>query len=703
MLSLSMFFALPAQSYQIGNTTITFNDPNRSGGFGSGGGPGRQIQTEIYYPSLQTGSNVAVANGSFPLIVFGHGFAMTWSAYQNIWEAFAAQGYIVAFPRTEASLLPPPSHQDFGEDLALVETAMQNLNVNNSSLFFQKISPNSAIMGHSMGGGASFIAAANNSSPSLKAVVGLAPAETNPSAIAAASNVNVDALILSGSSDGVTPPSSNHQPIYDNLASSCKTFLSISNGSHCYFANSNFNCDFGELTTGTGSLPRAEQQDITKDYVKLFLDFKLNGSCLAWDEFLDSLTVSTRVIEQQQCTYGSLQPSVNITGNSSYCNGSTALLSATSNPNYSYSWFLDGISLNSQGDTLLASSPGQYSVIASNSLGCIDSALFNLNVLPTYFTSDTVFACIGSSYTFPDGFVTSSDTTYLSNLLTVNSCDSLVNRTVFFGSNVLGNKTYTPCPGDSVLIGSILILNDTSFVDTIPNGSFFGCDSISNYTVSFKIPDTVQVFPSICQNENYQLPNGLFVNYTDTFSFNFTDSHGCDSTYIVNLTVGNPIPTFNVEFYNFLGDIIGDTVILVLNDTISYDSLVWNSDGSSTFLYQSSDTAFFELNAIAGTYTISLTVFNQGCSRTVDTQLALVSNREQALKEDLFVFPNPTQKYIQVSSSKTLSFIRVFNILGELVLEITPFSKEVKMDCTHLESGLYILQTPVGKSFFIRN
>jgi hypothetical protein len=33
--------------YQIGHTTPIFNDPARTGGFESGGGSGRQIQTEI--------------------------------------------------------------------------------------------------------------------------------------------------------------------------------------------------------------------------------------------------------------------------------------------------------------------------------------------------------------------------------------------------------------------------------------------------------------------------------------------------------------------------------------------------------------------------------------------------------------------------------------------------------------------------------
>ena len=115
-----------AQNFPIGHTTITFNDPTRSGGFGSGGGSGRQIQTEIYYPSTSNGTNTPVANGTFPIIVFGHGFAMSWDAYENIWEDLVAKGYIMAFPRTEGSLLPAPSHANFGLDLALVEIKMNN-------------------------------------------------------------------------------------------------------------------------------------------------------------------------------------------------------------------------------------------------------------------------------------------------------------------------------------------------------------------------------------------------------------------------------------------------------------------------------------------------------------------------------------------------------------------------------------------------
>ena len=100
-------YVAQAQNLNIGHTTLTFNDPARSGGFGSGGGPGRQIQTEVYYPATVVGENTAVADGQWPVIVFGHGFAMNWDAYANIWNYLVPYGYIIAFPRTEGGLFPP--------------------------------------------------------------------------------------------------------------------------------------------------------------------------------------------------------------------------------------------------------------------------------------------------------------------------------------------------------------------------------------------------------------------------------------------------------------------------------------------------------------------------------------------------------------------------------------------------------------------
>lgn len=319
--------------YQIGHSTSTFNDPARSGGFGSGGGAGRQIQTEIYYPATLAGDNVQVAPGEFPLIVFGHGFAMAWSAYSNFWQHYVARGYILAFPRTEGGLLPAPSHGDFALDLKQVADKILALNANASSIFNGKIIQKAALIGHSMGGGASFLAAANNSN--IETVIGLAPAETNPSAIAAASNVSVPALIFSGSADGVTPPIDHHIPIYDGLNSSCKSFVSISGGAHCYYANTDFNCDFGESVSSTGiSITRAQQQTAVYGILDPWLDFKLKGICESYAAFLLAINSQPGTSNETICPQ---LPSISIVNDVNQ--GSGVYCSSISGS--AYQWYMD--------------------------------------------------------------------------------------------------------------------------------------------------------------------------------------------------------------------------------------------------------------------------------------------------------------------------------------------------------------------------
>jgi predicted dienelactone hydrolase len=332
-----IIFNIGAQ-YQVGHTTITFNDPSRTGGFGSGGGAGRQIQTEIYYPATSTGDNVAVASGQFPVITFGHGFAMSWDAYTNIWQHYVARGFILAFPRTEGGLIPGPSHGDFGSDLLIVNDKMMALNSNNTSIFYGSVLQKSAIMGHSMGGGAAILAASNTINyPHMQTVIGLAPAETTPSAIAAAPTVGIPTLIFSGSSDGVTPPADHHIPIYQGLNSICKGFVSITGGAHCYFANSNFNCDFGESATSSNiSITRTEQQTAMYAILDPWLDFKLKGNCQSYQLFFQAMQSTNGTVNQSIGLYS--PPTIVVEndpnqGTGVYC---PSLLGG------SYQWYMNG-------------------------------------------------------------------------------------------------------------------------------------------------------------------------------------------------------------------------------------------------------------------------------------------------------------------------------------------------------------------------
>ncbi len=288
--------AASAQTYSIGSTSITFTDPTRSN---------RAIETDIYYPASATGSNVPVANGPFPVIVFGHGFVMTVAAYQNIWSALVPQGYIVALPKTEGGILP--NHTNFGRDLAFVVAALQQAGNTSGNLFNGKIGSTSAVMGHSMGGGAAMLSVQYN--PSITAVAGLAPAETNPSASAAAQQVTIPAMILAGGNDCVTPAAQHSRLIYDNINSDCKWYLSINGGSHCQFANQNFNCSLGEATCSPSpSISRSAQQAIVNELLLPWLDFELKGICSTWIGKQALLIADSRLTPVSSCKISSLCP-----------------------------------------------------------------------------------------------------------------------------------------------------------------------------------------------------------------------------------------------------------------------------------------------------------------------------------------------------------------------------------------------------------
>lgn len=276
---------------QIGHTTLTFIDSLRNN---------RQIATEIYYPATSAGNNTPIAAGVFPLITFGHGFVMVWSAYQNFWDFLVPEGYILAFPTTEGSF--SPSHAEFGKDLKFLIAKIQSSGVG-AVIPSASVGTTSAIMGHSMGGGCSFLAAENNLM--ITTQVSFASANTNPSSITASQQVSVPTLLFSGTNDCVTPPSQHQNIMYDSTAAAFKTQVNITGGGHCFFANSNFNCSFGENTCSPSpTITRAEQQSVTNNFLQLWLAYFLKNDCQKAQDFQDSLSMSSKISYRQSQAIG---------------------------------------------------------------------------------------------------------------------------------------------------------------------------------------------------------------------------------------------------------------------------------------------------------------------------------------------------------------------------------------------------------------
>ncbi len=280
--------------YQIGNTKITFKDNTRGN---------RNILTFIYYPASTGGTDVPIAPDAakFPVISFGHGFVMSSLAYQWIAEALVPYGYIIGFPSTEEGV--PPNHSDFGKDEAFVARSLRNLGDSVNSFLYNRTNGYSAIGGHSMGGGATFLGMQNVTD--ITTFFNFSAAETflTESAVQTAKLCSQPALVFTGTKDCVAPPAGNSRFMYNNLISSYKFFANIHDASHCQFGDPNKTpCEVGEAAACSGRvyISAAEQQRRVLLLLKPWLDFWIKRDCAALSTFYSNISGAINDIDTLQ-------------------------------------------------------------------------------------------------------------------------------------------------------------------------------------------------------------------------------------------------------------------------------------------------------------------------------------------------------------------------------------------------------------------
>jgi pimeloyl-ACP methyl ester carboxylesterase len=245
-----------AGPHPVGELSRTWQDPQRGN---------RTVGALVRYPrEAGTASAPAIEGCAFPVLAVGHGFTIPADRYDYLVDGLVPGGVIVVLPTTESGL--SPDHAAFGADLAFVTRALAA-----DPAFAAAAGALRGVVGHSMGGGAAVLAAASD--PGLALLVGLAPAETNPSAAGAAASVTAPTLVLSGSRDCVTPFASHAGPILAALASTSIRHVDIAGGSHCQFSDGYFTCSIGENSCGgSATIPAVDQHAVTVTEIRRLLD-----------------------------------------------------------------------------------------------------------------------------------------------------------------------------------------------------------------------------------------------------------------------------------------------------------------------------------------------------------------------------------------------------------------------------------------------
>jgi fermentation-respiration switch protein FrsA (DUF1100 family) len=153
-------------SFAVGLRVLRFVDRSRTIRLAHERTEPRTLVTYVWYPALGSPGGPVVPNatpsaagGRHPLVVFGHGFAVTPQLYRNLLVSWARAGYVVAapvFPLGNADAPGGPDEADVinqPRDVSFVISSLLSLGEAGSGPFAGLIDPaRTAVAGHSDGG-----------------------------------------------------------------------------------------------------------------------------------------------------------------------------------------------------------------------------------------------------------------------------------------------------------------------------------------------------------------------------------------------------------------------------------------------------------------------------------------------------------------------------------------------------------------------
>ena len=322
---------------------------------------------------------------------------------------------------------------------------------------------------------------------------------------------------------------------------------------------------------------------------------------------------------------------------------------------------------------------GTYTEVSTNSNGCAHTEILDLTINSATTNTTTINTC--DSYTWPaDGNTYNSSGVY--SVVSTNSAGcadtSILNLTI----NNSNTSTAVESACDSYLWSANGQNYNQSGVYNWVTTNSSGCDSTAVLDLTINNSSSYTNTISICYGETVAVGFNNY-NLSGVYYDEFTSNNGCDSTVTTNLTVVTQITAF--IFQTGVSDIKVNT--LGGNTPYSYQ---WNTGETTQTITPLTN----------GDYWVIITDLN---SCESDTAFFTVNWIATSINEininNLTVYPNPSKDIFNIvfnTNTKQDINLKVHNVLGEVIFNesLKDFNGDYNrsVDLSQYPNAIYILQ-----------
>lgn len=183
----------------------------------------------------------------------------------------------------------------------------------------------------------------------------------------------------------------------------------------------------------------------------------------------------------------------------------------------------------------------------------------------------------------------------------------------------------------------------------------------------------------ICQGDSFNWMGSSYSN-TGTYYVNYSTACGCDSTYVLNLTV---IPKPHINLGPDISANIGDIVTL---DAGIHDKYLWSSGGISQYENITID------NLTPISVNVSVQVTDNLCSEVDQITINFLSPTaiEPGYEKQFSIYPNPSSGQFNIKSDETYRY-KVYDISGNKIID-NEGNGNSKINLSDFKNGMYFME-----------